>query len=114
MVDYEKLEKFSKKMEKWHNRIFPWVTRILMYCSLLISATAIASYYEYEDQLRNSWDSNNDNYVPYEVFQVLFYLGSIGIPLYMFYVLLFTKFRFPIDFKGNGRGRKNLPPPNVN
>lgn len=114
MIDYEKLEKFSKKMERYHNKIFPLITKVLMFCSLLISITAVVSYYEYEDQLRSSWDSDESNFIPYEIFQILFHLGVFGIPLYMAYVLLFTKFQFPIDFRGNGRGRKSTPPPSVN
>lgn len=114
MVDYEKLEKFSKKMEKWHNRIFPWVTNILMICSLIISSTALMAYYEYEDQLRATWNEQDNQLVPYEAFQILFYLGTFGIPLYMAYTRVFTKFRFPIDFKGNGRGKRNVPPPYAN
>jgi len=114
MVDYEKVEKFSKVMKKWHNRIFPWITRVLMLCSLIISATALMSYYEYEDQLRTSWNQQDNQILPYESFQILFYLGTFGIPLYMAYTSVFTKFRFPIDFRGNGRGTRNVPPPHVN
>lgn len=113
MVDYEKLEKFSKVMEKWHNRVFPWVGRALMICSLLISSTALMAYYEYDDKIRQSWNTQYSETIPYEAFQVLFYLGTFGIPLYIAYSTVFTKFRFPIDFKGNSKGKKNTPPPTL-
>lgn len=88
-----------------------------MLCSLIISATALMSYYEYEDELRGAWNQQDNNsypLIPYEAFQVLFYLGTFGIPLYMAYTSVFTKFRFPINFKGDGRGTRNIPPPSVN
>ena len=113
MVDYEKLEKFSKVMEKWHNRVFPWVGRALMICSLLISSTALMAYYEYDDKIRQSWNTQYSETIPYEAFQVLFYLGTFGIPLYIAYSTVFTKFRFRIDFNGNSKGKKNTPQPTL-
>tara|TARA_B110000467_G_C18292307_1_gene465634 strand:+ start:1212 stop:1556 length:345 start_codon:yes stop_codon:yes gene_type:complete len=114
LVDYEKVERLAKSMKKWHNRIFPWITRALMLCSLIISSTALMSYYEYEDELRKGWNQQDSQIIPYELFQFLFYLGTFGIPLYMAYTSVFTGFRFPISFKGDGRGTRNVPPPNVN
>lgn len=109
MVDYGKLEKFSKSMEKWHNKIFPLVSYFLMFSSLIISAVAVGAYYELEDNLKQTWNENDDVIIPYEVFQIFFYIGTFGIPLYIAYTKIFTKFRFPIDFKGNGRGIVSKP-----
>jgi hypothetical protein len=113
MIDYERLEKFSKVMERWHDRVFPWVGRALMVCSLIVSSTALMAYYEYDDKIRENWNQQESQIIPYEMFQVLFYLGTFGIPLYIAYSTVFTKFKFPIDFRGNSRGKRTVFPHNL-
>lgn len=107
-MNIDDVEKFSKKMEKWHDIIFPKITILFMMGVMMISSIAITAYYERVEDFRESWDSS-EVWLPFSVFQVLFYVGIYGVPIYMIYTILFTKFRFPISFKGDGGGRKIKP-----
>lgn len=103
------LENFSKTMEKWHNRIFPPLTILLTASCMLLSAVALLAYEEQSENLEAMWNESDSPLMPYFVFQIFFYLGAIGMPLYLLYTKIFTKFNFPIDFKGDGRSRKIKP-----
>lgn len=103
------LENIAKNMEKWHNRIFPPLTIMLTASCMLLSSVALLAYEEQSENLEAMWNEDPAPLVPYSVFQIFFYLGAIGMPLYLLYTKIFTKFNFPIDFKGDGRSRKIKP-----
>jgi len=103
------IEKISNKMEAWHNKLFPPLTIFLLISSMIISLMALFAYAEISDNLKTTWDASSSSIMPYFVFQVFFYLGTFMLPIYLFYTRVFTKFSFPIDFKGDGFGRKVKP-----
>ena len=103
------IEKFAKTMEKWHNKIYPPLTILLVGSTMILSAVALLAYSEVSPELETMWNEAHDPLIPYWLFQIFFYLGAIVMPVYLFYTKIFTKFNFPIDFKGDGTGRKIKP-----
>ena len=104
-MDYSKVEKFSKKMEIWHNRLYRWVC-IGMYVLVSdIIGVGIIGWGNYRSSGIESFDAE----WIMGMYDVIIYVGSRMIFIFLTYTLLFTGFQFPIRFKGDGHGHKIKP-----
>ena len=108
-MNWDNLEKFSKRMEVWHNRIYRWVCIGIFVLVTDIIAVGILGWSNYR----------SNGIVPVDMEEMLWmydfiiYVGSPIIYIFLAYTLIFTGFRFPIGFKGDGSGRKIKPPKSI-
>jgi len=105
-MNWEKIEKFSKVMEKWHNRIYRFVCVGIVIIITNITGIGIIGWANYRTQSIIPPDLENVMLT----YDVIIFIGTPVIYIFLAYTMLFTQFRFPIQFKGDGAGRKVIPP----
>jgi len=105
-MNFDKIEKFSVKMEKWHNRLYKFfIIGVFLFISDIIGL-GIIGWGNYRALMINSPDTDFILFM----YDIIIYLGSPLIYAFLIYTMIFTKFNFPIQFKGGGKGRKIDPP----
>jgi len=105
-MNWEKFEKFSKVMEKWHNRIYRFVCVGIVVIITNITGIGIIGWANYRTQSIIPPDLENIMWN----YDIIIFIGTPVIYIFLAYTILFTQFRFPIQFKGDGTGRKIIPP----
>ena len=105
-MNWNKIEKFSKVIEKWHNRIYRFVCVGIIAIITHITGIGIIGWANYRTQSIIPPDLENIMLA----YDVIIYVGTPIIYIFLAYTMLFTQFRFPIQFKGDGTGRKMSPP----
>jgi len=104
-MSWNKIEKFSKVMEKWHNRIYRFVCVGIIVIITNITGIGIIGWSNYRTQSIIPPDLENIMWT----YDVIIFIGTPVIYIFLAYTILFTQFKFPIQFKGDGTGRKIIP-----
>jgi len=104
-MSWNKIEKFSKVMEKWHNRIYRFVCVGIIVIITNITGIGIIGWANYRTQSIIPPDLENIMWT----YDVIIFIGTPVIYIFLAYTILFTQFKFPIQFKGDGTGRKIIP-----
>ena len=106
-------EDIDKKMERWHNRLFPIFTLVMIVSSgFLTVAVSILLVIHFND-LAEQFNSEDKllEFIPLHYAILFFIYLSVPLPLYLIYVIHFTKFNFTSRESGGGqRNKKKLFP----
>ncbi len=97
---WTKLEKFEKTMEKWHNKIYKYVCIVVFIIIADIIGAGILGW----SLARSEFLAQTNNNLMMFMYDFIVYVGSPILFIFICYTILFTRFGFPIRFKGNGGG----------